>query len=359
MIELYLVALTFVSSALQDGRGLPAGKERADIAFVESGIAVVNSIVGALPRHYSVVSQTYSPGLTDSHVVGILKVLRSRGLPDAEVEVLARKLGARSRPGSLRVDWILAEILAASGQALLIHDGTQLEMWASWSESENYRWDYFPALPGNDIPPPGRLQVHPYNNMKYDPMEVTLGDIRDLLYWGYRELGGGHAAIDFKDGNIQELHIRWSRSSADALPLRMNLNLAFSAIGAEISWHLRRENTGDATSPASTLTVEQTDASGRLLRREDYSWRQSWPTCISQHERDFFPGGDQVRTETTKVFTPISGAQLHAAISVHQKPTGSHVLDWRIEGKLGEYEFRDSLPTIDQLHRIIQEKRHQ
>ncbi len=349
---LFTCVLETGSAAL--GLQEPAAPQREQaLRFLERSITTTHDLLAGNARTYVVLERTAAPGIDLGAVSEIHQHLAELQCGEDVVNELRRRLDIQIRPPSISTTTIHVSSLPNGGSALLFRGDVGLAMWAEWSVPENHRWDFFPvaARQPSDIVT-DRLQVNAFDeDSRYDPLAVRLGLLRELLEWGMAGVAGG-AGEYTRDPAMETLRVRWTKTASDPFPVRIGLHLAFTAIGQDIEWTLQRSIPPAGELPVSHLQVLQRDRSGQLLQCKEFQWHETWPSSFAASETEFFPGGRHLYKSENVTIMAEPEAHFSAVYATLPSLNGAHVMDWRIDGELGEYAYQDRLVSLQELRKI-------
>jgi hypothetical protein len=330
----------------------PMGEQA--IRFLEREIATTRELMAGAERTYVVLERSAVPGLDGETIADIHEYLATLGCAADAVRSLQAKLDLRVRPPSGSIMNVHVSRAPNGGSAILLKDGNELTMWAEWNVEKKYRMDYYPAkdAAASGISE-GRIQVNSFEDGgEYDPLAVRVERLRELLDWGLATASRG--TCDYTtDAGMESVRVRWSRTDADPLPVRLGLQLAFTTIGQEVEFHLQRAPAPPEGEPVSQLQVVQKDRAGQVLRCEEFQWRGAWPSSFATSKMEYFPGGRLLFKSEHVAIMPEPESYFRAVLATTPSRGGASVMDWRIDGKLAEYSFEGELPPLAELATLI------
>jgi len=214
--------------------------------------------------------------------------------------------------------------------------------------------DYFPARANTEGGVlEARIQVNSFDDgEKYDPLAVQVGQLRELLDWGLATASSGNCEYSAV-ANMETLRVLWIRKESGPPPVRLGLQLAFTIIGQEVEFNLQRANATSAEGSVSHLQVVQRDRSGQLLLCEEYQWHSAWPASFATSRMEYFPGGRLLFKSEHVAIMAEPEPHFEAVLSTMPSRIGASVMDWRIDGELGEYRFQGDLPSLADLQQLV------
>lgn len=327
--------------------------ERA-LRFLEREIATTRELLAGDERTYQVSERSASPGLTLDAITRINQYLTTLGCDEEAVRSLQHRLDIRVRPPTCSATTIHVAMSPGGGSAILVKERNGLAMWAEWSVPERYRMDYFPAGADTDGGVlEARIQVNSFDEgEEYDPLAVRVARLRELLDWGLATASSGNCTYS-SDAEMETLRVLWSRAESGPPPVRLGLQLAFTIIGQEVEFNMQRAISPSGERTVSHLQVVQRDRSGQMLRCEEFQWHGVWPASFATSKMEYFPGGRLLFKSEHIAIMDEPEPHFGAVLSTMPSRSGASVLDWRIDGELGEYRFQGDLPSLSDLQTLV------